>query len=63
MGLCVLYYVEYSLYNVKKVGYFYLGRNFTLKQLRRPFIQSIDRLVLGTKSITKKQMNKCMAEL
>ena len=22
MGLCVLYYVEYSLYNVKKVGFF-----------------------------------------
>ena len=31
MGLCVLYYVEYSLYNVKKVGFFfYLGWNFTL---------------------------------
>ena len=25
MGLCVLYYVEYSLYNVKKVGYFLSG--------------------------------------
>ena len=24
MGLCVLYYVEYSLCNVKKVGFFYL---------------------------------------
>ena len=32
MGLCVLYYVEYSLYNVKKVGFFYLGWNYTLKQ-------------------------------
>ena len=31
MGLCVLYYVEYSLYNVKKVGFFYLGWNYTLK--------------------------------
>ena len=31
MGLCVLYYVEYSLYNVKKVGFFYLGWNFTFK--------------------------------
>ena len=30
MGLCVLYYVEYSLYNVKKVGFFYLGWNYTL---------------------------------
>ena len=30
MGLCVLYYVEYSLYNVKKVGFFYLGWNNTL---------------------------------
>ena len=30
MGLCVLYYVEYSLYNVKKVGLFYLGWNYTL---------------------------------
>ena len=30
MGLCVLYYVEYSLYNVKKVGFFYLGWNCTL---------------------------------
>ena len=31
MGLCVLYYVEYSLYDVKKVGFFYLGWNYTLK--------------------------------
>ena len=31
MGLCVLYYVEYSLYNVKKVGFFYLGWNYTLR--------------------------------
>ena len=30
MELCVLYYVDYSLYNVKKVGFFYLGWNFTL---------------------------------
>ena len=30
MGLCLLYYVEYSLYNVKKVGFFYLGWNYTL---------------------------------
>ena len=30
MGLCVLYYVENSLYNVKKVGFFYLGWNYTL---------------------------------
>ena len=30
MGLCVLYYVEYSLFNVKKVGFFYLGWNYTL---------------------------------
>ena len=30
MGLCVLYYVEYSLYNVKKVGFFHLGWNYTL---------------------------------
>ena len=29
MGLRVLYYVEYSLYNVKKVGFFYLGWNYT----------------------------------
>ena len=32
MGLCVLYYVEYSLYNVKKVGFFYLGWNYTLRR-------------------------------
>ena len=25
MGLCVLYYVEYSLYSVKKVGFFLSG--------------------------------------
>ena len=25
MGLCVLYYIEYSLYNVKKVGFFLSG--------------------------------------
>ena len=31
-GLCVLYYVEYSLYNVKKVGFFYLGWNYTLSK-------------------------------
>ena len=32
MGLCVLYYAEYSLYNVKKVEFFfYLGWNFNLK--------------------------------
>ena len=31
MGLCVLYYVEYSLYNVKKVGFFHLGWNYTLR--------------------------------
>ena len=30
MGLCVLYYVEYRLYNVKKAGFFYLGWNYTL---------------------------------
>ena len=30
MTLCVLYYVEYSLYNVKKLGFFYLGWNYTL---------------------------------
>ena len=30
MGLCGLYYVEYSLYNVRKVGFFYLGWNYTL---------------------------------
>ena len=30
MGLCVLFYVEYSLYNVEKVGFFYLGWNCTL---------------------------------
>ena len=31
MGLCVLYYVEYSLYNVKKWDFFfYLGWNYTL---------------------------------
>ena len=38
MGLCVLYYVEYSLFNVKKVGFFfYLGWNYTLncKHLQR----------------------------
>ena len=35
MGLCVLYYVEYSLYNVKKVGFFYLGWNYTLKKEAR----------------------------
>ena len=34
MGLCVLYYVEYSLYNVKKVGFFYLGWNYTLSKLK-----------------------------
>ena len=33
MGLCVLYYVEYSLYNVKKVGFFYLGWNYTLSNI------------------------------
>ena len=33
MGLCVLYYVEYSLYNVKKVGFFYLGWNYTLTEM------------------------------
>ena len=32
MGLYVLYYVEYSLYNVKKVGFFYLGWNYTLTE-------------------------------
>ena len=31
MGLCVLYYVEYSLYNVKKVRFLYLGWNCILK--------------------------------
>ena len=31
MGLCVLYYVEYSSYNVKKVGFVYLGWNYTLR--------------------------------
>ena len=34
MGLCVLYYVEYSLYNVKKVGFFYLGCYYTLTHPR-----------------------------
>ena len=34
MGLCVLYYVEYSLYNVKKVGFFYLGCNYTLSLMK-----------------------------
>ena len=33
MGLCVLYYVEYSLYNVKKVGFFLSGRELHFKFL------------------------------
>ena len=37
MGLCVLYYVEYSLYNVKEVGYFLSGLEFHFQ------IQSICR--------------------
>ena len=36
MGLCVLYYVEYSLYNVKKVGFCYLGWNYTLTNVLDP---------------------------
>ena len=31
MGLCVLYYVEYSLYNVKKVGFFLSGLELHFK--------------------------------
>ena len=43
MGLCVLYYVEYSLYNVKKVGLFYLGWNYTLKfRLTLPNDKNLD---------------------
>ena len=34
MGLCALYYVEYRLYNVKKVGFFYLGWNYTLNEAK-----------------------------
>ena len=30
VGLCVLYYVEYSLYNVKKVGFFFIWAGITL---------------------------------
>ena len=32
MGLCVLYYVEYSLYNVKKVGFFFIWAGITLEE-------------------------------
>ena len=31
MGLCVLYYVEYSLYDVKKVGFFLSGLELHFK--------------------------------
>ena len=31
MGLCILYYVEYSLYNVKKVGFFISGLELHFK--------------------------------
>ena len=31
MGLCVLYYVEYSLFNVKKVGFFLSGLELHFK--------------------------------
>ena len=48
MGLCVLYYVEYSLYNVKKVGFFYLGWNCTLNlslgmMTQEAFVDSVDQ--------------------
>ena len=35
MGLCVLYYVEYSLYNVKKVGFFLSGLELHFKLIFR----------------------------
>ena len=34
MGLCVLYYVEYSLYNVKKVGFFLSGLELHFKPIK-----------------------------
>ena len=46
MGLCVLYYVEYSLYNVKKVGLFYLGWNYTLRNLHVPRLKALAYQIL-----------------
>ena len=57
MGLCVLYYVEYSLFNVKKVGFFYLGWNYTLSLLPKGHEKSGlygDGLMLLTHSHTMK---------
>ena len=50
MGLCVLYYVEYSLYNVKKVGFFLSGLELhfnmqcqLLMTLRKTVLKNIAR--------------------
>ena len=50
MGLCVLYYVEYSLYNVKKVGFFYLGWNYTLSDFNQ-------KLMYKFESASKRQLS------
>ena len=41
MGLCVLYYVEYSLFNVKKVGFFLSGLELHFKLAFKGSINNI----------------------
>ena len=36
MGLCVLYYAEYSLYHVKKVGFFLSGLELHFEYRSKP---------------------------
>ena len=65
MGLCVLYYVKYSLYNVKKVGFFYLGWNFTLNlcDWQRHSLQNKTILDQGKSQIESREVSQDESEL
>ena len=45
MGLCGLYYVEYSFYKLKKVNFFYLGWNFTLNRNAMKYRNRLNDLI------------------
>ena len=45
MGLCGLYYVEYSFYKLKKVKFFYLGWNFTLNRNAMKYRNRLNDLI------------------
>ena len=48
MGLCVLYYIEYSLYNVKKEGFFLPGLELHFKFISKALADEFDLILSQT---------------